>query len=137
MLNTKLIATLAFRCFLSLFECPCKWVYAKKKKSPQNKNKSECDCNILTFLFYSKLDNTSFIVIERGRCSPWHAAVAVHRCCSAAQSCLTPCDPMDCVMPGFPVLHHLLEFFSDHHQTCPQPSVASALVQPLHSFWSC
>ena len=31
-------------------------------------------------------------------------------CCSAAQSCLTLCDPMDYSMPGFPVLHHLLEF---------------------------
>ena len=28
--------------------------------------------------------------------------------CSVAQSCLTLCDPMDCSMPGFPVLHHLL-----------------------------
>ena len=26
-------------------------------------------------------------------------------CCSVAQSCLTLCDPMDCSMPGFPVLH--------------------------------
>ena len=30
--------------------------------------------------------------------------------CSVAQSCLTLCDPMDCSTPGFPVLHHLLEF---------------------------
>ena len=29
--------------------------------------------------------------------------------CSVAQSCPTLCDPMDCSMPGFPVLHHLLE----------------------------
>ena len=29
-------------------------------------------------------------------------------CCSvAAQSCLILCDPMNCSMPGFPVLHHL------------------------------
>ena len=28
-------------------------------------------------------------------------------CCSVAQSCLTPCDPMDCSMPGFPVHHQL------------------------------
>ena len=27
-------------------------------------------------------------------------------CCSVTQSCLTLCDPMDCSMPGFPVLHH-------------------------------
>ena len=33
---------------------------------------------------------------------------------SVAQSCLTPCDPTDCSMPGFPVLHHLPELA----QTC-------------------
>ena len=31
-------------------------------------------------------------------------------CCSVAQSCPTLCDPMDCSMPGFPVLHYLPEF---------------------------
>ena len=31
-----------------------------------------------------------------------------------AQSCLTLCDPMDCSTPGFPVLHHLLEFAQAH-----------------------
>ena len=31
-------------------------------------------------------------------------------CCSAALSCLTLCNPMDCSMPGFPFLHYLLEF---------------------------
>ena len=35
-------------------------------------------------------------------------------CCSVVQSCLTLCDPMDCSMPGFPVLHHLLELFQTH-----------------------
>ena len=35
-------------------------------------------------------------------------------CCAVAQSCLTLCDPMDCSMPGFPVLHHLLEFSKTH-----------------------
>ena len=28
---------------------------------------------------------------------------------SVAQSCATLCDPMDCSMPGFPVLYNLLE----------------------------
>ena len=35
-------------------------------------------------------------------------------CCSVTQSCLTLCSPMDCSTPGFPILHHLLEFA----QTC-------------------
>ena len=30
-------------------------------------------------------------------------------CCLVIKSCPTLCDPMDCSMPGFPVLHHLLE----------------------------
>ena len=28
--------------------------------------------------------------------------------------CPTLCDPMDCSMPGFPVLHHILEFAPTH-----------------------
>ena len=35
-------------------------------------------------------------------------------CCSVAKSCLTFCDPMDCSMPGFPVLHHLPEPAQTH-----------------------
>ena len=27
-------------------------------------------------------------------------------CCSVTQSCQIPCNPRDCSMPGFPVLHH-------------------------------
>ena len=34
-----------------------------------------------------------------------------------SQTCLTLCDPMDCSMPGFPVLHKLLlEFAQDFFQ---------------------
>ena len=35
-------------------------------------------------------------------------------CCSIAQLCLTLCDPMDCSMPGFPVLHSLPELAQTH-----------------------
>ena len=30
------------------------------------------------------------------------------------KSCLTFCDPMDCSMPGFPVLYYLPEFAQTH-----------------------
>ena len=33
---------------------------------------------------------------------------------SVIQSCLNLCDPMDCSMPGLPVLHHLLELAQTH-----------------------
>ena len=35
-------------------------------------------------------------------------------CFSVTQSCPTLCDPMDCSMSGFPVLHHLPEFAQTH-----------------------
>jgi len=31
-------------------------------------------------------------------------------CCSVTKSPPTLCNPMDCNMPGFPILHYLLEF---------------------------
>ena len=34
--------------------------------------------------------------------------------CSVAQLCPTLSDPMDCSMPGFPVLHSLPEFAETH-----------------------
>ena len=33
---------------------------------------------------------------------------------SVTQSCPTPCDPMDCSMPGFPVHHQLPELAQTH-----------------------
>ena len=36
------------------------------------------------------------------------------RCYSVTTSCLTLCDPMDCSLPGFPVLHYLLELAQTH-----------------------
>ena len=41
----------------------------------------------------------------------WHHQLS---CCSIAQSCLTLCSPMDCSLPGFPVLHYLLELAQTH-----------------------
>ena len=45
---------------------------------------------------------------------------------SVAQSCPTLCNPMDCSMPGFPVLHCLLEFAQTHVHW------VSDAIQPLH-----
>ena len=47
-------------------------------------------------------------------------------CCSVTQSCQTRCDPKDCHMPGFPVLHHLPELAQTHvHWVCDA-------IQPFH-----
>ena len=41
---------------------------------------------------------------------------------SVAQSCPTLCNLMDCSMPGFPVLHYLLEFVQIHVHESVMPS---------------
>ena len=51
--------------------------------------------------------------------SPWTGTLlsdleSVLCCYSVAQSCPTLCHPMDCSMPGFPVLHSLPEFAQTH-----------------------
>ena len=47
-------------------------------------------------------------------------------CYSVAQSCPTLCNSRECSMPGFPVLHHLLEFTHTHvHRV-------SDAIQPSH-----
>ena len=49
---------------------------------------------------------------------------------SAAQSCLTLCDPMDCSTPGFPVHHQFLELAETHvHRV-------SDAIQPSHRLLS-
>ena len=40
--------------------------------------------------------------------------VEVCMCCSVTKLCPTFCDPMDCSMPGLPVLHCFLEFAQVH-----------------------
>ena len=42
-------------------------------------------------------------------------------CCSVAKSCLTLCDPMDCSMPGYPILRRywsLLRVYSNSYPLC-------------------
>ena len=39
---------------------------------------------------------------------------AIFNCFSVNKSCPALCNPMDCSTPGFPVLHHLLEFAQTH-----------------------
>ena len=50
--------------------------------------------------------------------------------CSVAQSCPTLCNPMDCSMPGFPVLHHFLELAQTHIELV-MPSNHLILCRPL------
>ena len=67
------------------------------------------------FRWYAKYKGTkrieaSFLTLKSSK--SW--GKQSHNHCSVTQLCLTLCDPMDCTMPGFPVLHHLLELAQTH-----------------------
>ena len=70
----------------------------------------------------------------------WGLKVIWYKGCSVAKSCLTLCDPVGCTMPGFLVLHYLLEFAQTHghwvtdatqpsHPLLPPSSPALSLSQ--------
>ena len=54
---------------------------------------------------------------------------------SVTQSCLTPCDPMDCSMPGFPVHHQLPKLAQTHihWEGNGRPLQYSCLENPMNS----
>ena len=65
--------------------------------------------------------------------------------CSVIKSCWTLCDPMDCSMPDYPVLHHLPELTQTHvhwvddaiKQSSPLPPPSPpALIFPIISIFS-
>ena len=58
-------------------------------------------------------------------------------CCSAAKSCLILCNPMDCSMLGFPVLHHLPEFAQVHVIQSSHPLLPSSPVFNLFQHQVC
>ena len=63
-------------------------------------------------------------------------------CCSVAQSCLTLCDPTDCSMPGFPVLHQSLLILmstellmlSNHLILCPPLLLLPSIFPSIRVF---
>ena len=68
-------------------------------------------------------------------------------CCSVARSCPTLCNPMDCGMPGLPVLQYLPEFAQTHvrcvsdgiqpsHLLLPPSPLALSLSQGLFQWVS-
>ena len=59
--------------------------------------------------------------------------ITVFICCfSVAQPCLTFCDLLDYSMPGFPILHHLVEFAQTLFSQWCYPTISSS-VAPFSS----
>ena len=60
----------------------------------------------------------------------WHRGIhSLNKCsCSLAKSRPTLFDPMDCSMPGSPVLHYLLEFVQIHVHWLGDPTISSSVI---------
>ena len=52
----------------------------------------------------------------------------IYSCCSVAQLCPILCNPMECSMPGFPVLHHLWELAQIRGRWVGHPTILSSVV---------
>ena len=74
----------------------------------------------VTNIHISKLKNTNIKYVQFLYIS----------CFSVAQSCLTLCDPMDCSMSAFPLLHHFLEFAQTHVHWVDDAIQSSHLLLP-------
>ena len=73
---------------------------------------------------------TDYWFTKRHRVGCDWSNLSMYFCCSVARSYLTVCNPMDCSMPGFPVLHQLPEFPQIHVHR-----VGDA-IQPAHTLLS-
>ena len=70
---------------------------------------------------YHKIKSTMWLYLEMGTFGWSHSKILRVEfsrlgfcCCSVGKSCPTLCNPVDCSMPGFPVLHYLSEFAQTH-----------------------
>ena len=61
----------------------------------------------------------------------WIRKLKYNEIFTSAQSCLTLCDPMDCNMPGFPVLHQLRSLLKVMSIQLVVPSNHLILCHPL------
>ena len=91
-------------------------------------------CFLLSFSYISShIIILKFFIILIFVIHSWNwllIAYFVGFCCSLTQSCWTICNPMDCSMPSFSVLHHLPEFSQSHVHW------VSDAIQPSHPLTS-
>ena len=67
-----------------------------------------------------------FFYVTGKKTFPTRDILVFYICCSVAQSCPSLCNPTNCSMPGFPILHHYLELAQTHiHQV-------GDTIQPSH-----
>ena len=87
------------------------WVWSLGWEDPLEKGKSTPSIILAWRIPWSIAHGTSQTQLSDFH---FHFTLSKLCCCSVAQSCLTFCKPMDCSMPGFLVLQHLVNLPQTH-----------------------
>ena len=82
------------------------------------------------WIAFSFINNWACLCGSISRFFPINFHLISFYCCSLAQLCLTLRDPINCSMPGFSVLQHLLELVQTHVHW------VSDAIQPSHPLLS-
>ena len=85
------------------------WLFLPLDKSSLGQ---EVSFSHLCFFFFFLVPN--IVLVSSITSSQYRFHPLSKSCCSVTKLCLTLCDPMDCSMPNFPVLHYLLESTHSH-----------------------
>ena len=96
---------------LLILQYRIKWVLGRDEPRPERQAEGyDLQAGMGTMEVTAKKKSSWFCVLIRSLPN----RVEMKFSCLGAQSCPTLCDPVDCSMPGFPVLHHLPELAQTH-----------------------
>ena len=56
-------------------------------------------------------------------------------CCSVTKSCTTLCNPKDCSMPGFPILHYVSEIAQIHAHSVGNAIWVCIITSQMLNLW--
>ena len=119
------------------------WGKKKKNKKQLTIRKASCLFNTSLCLRFTTVNTSKYVMFEMLMALYFileddyqkillyvllHQMAIIH--CLVAKSCLTLCDPMDCSIPGFPVLHCLPEFAQIHIDWVSDATLPSHPLQP-------
>ena len=106
-----------------------KWELLRTKEAPGSLEQWENLLIVWTFKLSEHMEITRI-------CSSHFSFSSLCWCCSVAQSYPTLCEPIDCSMPGFPVLHYFLGIYSNscllswwYHPTISSPVIPFSCPQ--------
>ena len=104
---------------------------SRGSSQPRDGTHVSCDSSIGRWILYywSTWKAWRVIILNNKKGVLYHFSLLLVCCCSDTKLCLTICNPVSCIMPGFSVLPYLSEFAQMHAQM--DVHWVSDAIQPL------